>query len=321
MCPLAHDSNERFYEASLELSERKRIMAVTQNVGLRGGYPDDPNEQVALAEEFSSALMLASPTLRKAARDLREGYTDGFCIKGMPEEPNAARIALLALTTRFGSAFNYAEQNSGKAVMDLIPSDKPVENTNACRGDFLIHSDDGFIPVGYRVEILSLLGLKNPVGTKTSYAPYLEARQQLSDQTEADLRDDRYVVRAPVSLGFGEDMWTGPIPVLKGPLCDFEIRYPSYAIRPADKDDEVAVNALRALYDAFEMNMHDVELSPGTLLSFSNLRGVHKRGPIIAGDRHVLRTYAIKNAEALQAATGVAGPIYPIAGFAETLRG
>lgn len=287
-------------------------------------WAESKREQAASAAALAPDLAGAAPTLAAAFHDLRVGHIDALYVRGLPEGHSSGRVLLLGTTSMLGSSFNYSGQNGGELVMQLRPSPDAAPNTNATIGEFGFHTDDAVIARACRAEWISLFGVINPPGTLTGYASTRDALAVLATQQDGErlaevLFAPRFRVCAPPSIDVGA-LWSEPTPIVSFSPDGIDTRYPSYRIAPVDAADDVARAAIVAFHASLERVAVDLPIDAGTLLAFSNTAGVHRRGPIVTGDRLVLRTYATRDLRALQAATGEVGPIFPACPLVAHLR-
>jgi hypothetical protein len=280
----------------------------------RSEFPSAIEVQDILGK-IAAAIVLetAVPELARLLRDARQGKFDCVHVIGLPTDRRIAPLLSVMLGNALGSVFNYSSQNGGALVMKIVPEDGSRGNTNTTRAEFDWHSDDAWVPRNCRVSWISLFGVVNPKNTLTSYVPVGPILPTLSEATREWLTSETASVRAPLSFGLGDNVWSGPRAIItqpaKGPA---EIAWPKYATRPVDPSDPVASDALEELAVAVERHSFSVAVDPGCFLAFNNLRGVHKRSPIGPGDRLVYRTYSTRSLEALREATGENGPIFDV---------
>lgn len=275
------------------------------------GHAPDGEVYRALSRVIASRVGLLAPSLDRALTMVQMRRIDALYVRGLSSEPSLAPLLLLAITYRVGMAFNYTTQNEGKLVMELRPDPGSADNTNSTANEFRPHTDDAAVPRSFRVEWISLLGVKNPPNTLTGYAPIDLVIPDLSMRNRQVLSDKRFSVRVPLSFKLGDDLWTGPRAVLsRSPEGLTEIAWPSYATRVLDPLDDEAERALAELESAVERHMTRVALDSECLLVFNNLRGVHMRSKVGPGDRLVYRTYAKDSLEPLRAKTGISGQIF-----------
>jgi len=273
-------------------------------------------EQVLEAQKFAEHIKRQIPRLFGALERLSQEDIDALFVTGLPHEVETARLTILAMTTVLGQPFNYKSQNGGELVMSLKPEDGSANNTNATRDEFEAHTDDAYIPRDARVNFIALSGILNPPNTLTGYAPLRDAAADLSHLMLARAQEDAFQVRAPSSFGLEAEVWSAPCPLIKfGPDGEIELRFPSYATRPVDRNSKEDWDVIRSLKAALDAHMVQFALNPGTFLSFNNFRGAHKRGAIGKGDRLILRTYAASSLATLRLVTGEAGPIFSVRPF------
>ncbi|MEL6979309.1 MAG: hypothetical protein AAGM38_11600 [Pseudomonadota bacterium] len=319
--------NERIYRTQLTQHETQKLNRELQEFQEANTWVDDnPVAQWRIGQAVADILKRVAPRIVQTLERVRAGEMDAVYIEGLPADLPRAQVLLLGLTHHLGAPFNYASQNGGDLVMKLQPVKGSAENTNSTTAEFKLHTDDAAVPRDARTASICLYGIKNPPGTMTGYAPTLNALAELQTCTAASalieaLYEPRYSVRFPTSFGLDREVWTGPIPIISVATDgSFETRFPSYAIRPVDDRDFVAHAAIAMFSAALQRQVVNVPVNAGCFLAFNNLRGAHCRGAIGAGERLVLRTYAVNSLEPLKKATGVAGPIFPVEPFARAAR-
>lgn len=296
--------------------ETKRQLTAFSYLALAGrGWPRDPINQLNIAAGFRPVVAAIAPELADLADQLANGEIDAAYITNLPQGKDEMSLFQLAFTMIVGEPFNYTTQNGGQLVMELRPVANAGPNTNATTDDFEIHTDDAAMPRDARTEFIMLGGIVNPPGTLTGYASTIEALANTASTIIEVLRQKRFQVRFPISFGLGDDTWSEPMAILSGEDDETELRFPSYATRPADPADAEASVAIEALKAALNAAVHDFAVDPGAFLVFNNARGAHRRGPIRNGERLVLRTYAARSLDLLRRRTGIEGPIFPVNPF------
>lgn len=314
--------------AQLRVSASEHLQMVQAAVTETGGHwPSDPSGQSDIGRKLAEFLRIVAPETIRFLETLAKEENDAIYMTALPKAPIVARSLAVAFAHVLGVPFNYAPQNGGKLVMELVPEPTAGAHTNATTGDFGAHTDDAAMPYAVRTRFISLYGLKNPPNTLTGYAPTYTALTALHrDETlsfvEPVLHEERFEVRFPTSFGLPKDVWSGPMAILRDlDNGGLETRFPSYAVRPVDTADYEAWAAIAVLHAALTANTVHVPVDPGAYLAFNNARGAHCRGAVGDGDRFILRTYALPDLQALQAKTQVEGPIFPLAPFVEGLKG
>jgi hypothetical protein len=278
-----------------------------------GGFPTDARQQVALASELSAQLGILLPELASLLAAMRyEGQTEAMVIHGLPSQDDVAALIQLSLSLQVGEPFNYAEQLGGALAMRIEPKSGSAANTNTTSDEFAKHSDDAAMPENLRAIWINLYGIDNPLGTFTGYAPILPALEHCSTKSIDHLFSSEWQVRYPLSFGFGREVWSKPRPLLdQDEQGRVTISWPSYATRPACIDDLAAAEILAELDRALDREMSYVALSPGTILLFSNLHGVHMRTTVPEGkSRLILRNYIRPDLDALRAKSGHDGYVF-----------
>jgi hypothetical protein len=279
-----------------------------------GEFPQDVRGQQLIGELVSHSLLAAAaPGVASILADAKSEQLDCVLITGLPSDKRAAPFLVTVLGSSLGKLFNYKSQNGGELLMKLAPTDDSPDNTNTTRSDFDWHSDDAWVRSDCRVAWICLQGVINPPDTRTAYAPIQTVVPRLSMPARDWLFSTSASVRAPLSFGLGDDVWSGPRAILKRVGQQrVEIAWPKYATRPIDPVDQVAARALTELAEAIESNAFSAAIDPGCFFALNNLRGVHKRTPIGPGDRLVYRVYARDSLDPLREATGEDGPIFDL---------
>lgn len=291
-----------------------------------GNWPADRVVQSIFGQRIAEKLRISVPNIARFIDSLVQEEIDAIYMVGLPTSKLIAKPLALALAYLHGEPFNYEPQNGGELVMELIPDLEAGENNNATTGEFGAHTDDAAMPFWARTRFISLYGLVNPPGTLTGYASTERALDMLSVRSDLEfvnriLCEPRFEVRFPTSFKLGEDVWKGPMAILR-PLESggFETRFPSYAVRPFDPSDHEGAAAIAAFLSALMEHTVYVPVDPGAYLSFNNARGAHCRGAVGEGDRHILRTYALPDLSELRNATQVAGPVFPLTPFVKKAK-
>jgi hypothetical protein len=324
--PNAQEIPSRFAQLRISAVEHFQMVQAAMTVTC-GHWPSDPADQSDIGLKLAERLRIVAPETIELVETLAQEKNDAIYMTALPKAPIVARSLAVAFAHVLGIPFNYAPQNGGKLVMELVPDPTAGAHTNATTGDFGAHTDDAAMPYAVRTRFISLYGLTNPPKTLTGYAPTQTALIALRKHdtlsfVEPLLHEERFEVRFPTSFGLPKDVWSGPMAILRdldnGRL---ETRFPSYAVRPVEAADYEAWAASAVLHAALMAHTVHVPVDPGTYLAFNNARGAHCRGTVGDGDRFILRTYALPDLQALQAKTQVEGPIFPLAPFVEDIKG
>lgn len=281
-----------------------------------GGLPQDPAALVALAAEFSHRVEAIVPEMARQIARLRHGSgAEALVVRGIPVQEEVAALFQMSSSVMLGEPFNYEEQLGGALSMRLEPKPGSAPDTNTTSDEFRKHSDDAAMPEEHRVTFISLLGIANPRGTLTGYSALRPALEHLPVEALNPLFSPRWQVRYPLSFNLGGDVWSEPRPLLSLDDHGHEtIAWASYATRPVMEGDVEATQALAELDRALDRQMHFVAMSPGTMLLFSNARGVHMRTRIAEGQRRlVLRNYVRTDLDALRAKAGCGGNVFSLA--------
>jgi hypothetical protein len=305
---------QRGIPVSLALTIREGALIRLATIDLlRSGYPDDPDQQIALGHRLANEIERIVPRVAQLAARLRHGDVCSFVIRGLPAEERLTPVISLSLSLLIGEVFSYLEQGGGKLVMPIVVKENSPRNTNTSREEFGPHTDDAYVPADYRVTWITLCGIRNPPNTLTGYAAIETAAARMPTNLLKILHEKRFQVRAPLSFNLGDDVWSPPTAILTyaadGAL---NIAWPSYATRALRCDDAEATRALVALEHLVKEEMFEVALMPGTFFAFSNLAGPHMRTKLGSGDRLVFRSYVRPDLEALRRKTGLVGHVFPL---------
>jgi hypothetical protein len=286
-----------------------RMLTLTE-----GEFPEDLLRQQLLVEFVAlGAFKTAAPGLARVLARTKAGRYDCVYITGLPKNKKVAPLLTAVLGRSLGQLFNYKSQNGGRLVMQIVPDDNSMDNTNTTRAEFDWHSDDAWVLRDLRVVWICLFGVVNPPGTNTVYAPILPVLPHLSQVSREWLFSKAASVRAPLSFGLGADVWSGHRSILSRTSAgDNEIAWPKYATKLIDPNDPVAHGALHELAELIDRHAYSVAVDPGCFLALNNLRGLHKRTPIGPGDRLLYRVYARESLDALRQVSGESGPIFDI---------
>lgn len=234
-------------------------------------------------------------------------------LKGVPQDPQlpptpsdgkrpvnketwVSEIVLLGIITYALGAepFSYLEEKLGDLIHQVAPI-KGLEDSqsNAGSNRFKWHSDNAPLVRSCLPEGIALSCLRNQGETATLYAPIDEIIAAMHPRDVEVLRQPRFRVRSPESfcLFGGKLIYSEPRPIIREGLAGAEIALATYNVLPVNAQDEEAQMALWGLKSALRPPVaKSVVLHPGEILIFSNVRGLHSRGPI-TGDRWLQRCY------------------------------
>lgn len=201
--------------------------------------------------------------------------------------------------------FAYLEEKEGALIHQVVPL-KGLEKTqsNASIGKFQFHNDNASLKRAHRPEGIILNCLMNQ-GTSTYFADVDEIIKALHPIDLQVLREERFRVRTPDSFNLfgGKMISSDPRPIIMDGDAGAEIAVNLSNVMPVYADDEEAKNAILALHLALRSPVaKSFILEPGDLFIFSNVRGLHARGPI-SGNRWLQRAYFRKNLSDLRRVT------------------
>jgi hypothetical protein len=293
-----------------------KITSTSRWLRERRGAPGNDIERLLHADFVAEEIRECAPAAVALVEELRRPHGPEAIALHMGTgslDEHTAEILALAICGAVGlEPFQYSQQNEGKLVARVRPMASAPANTNATADNFGDHSDDQTVPIEYRAEYISLLGVRNDGNTATAYTP---VSAWISELTAAELNcltdPDRYLKRWPLSFGFGE-RWSNSGPILHL-NCRQEpcIALASYGVKPASDKDAEAKATLDQVIRLIGARRCYVTVAPGTVLIFNNLRGTHCRDAI-AGNRLVLRTYWRPELSALRSTTGQNGHVFDL---------
>jgi L-asparagine oxygenase len=210
------------------------------------------------------------------------------------------------------------EEKGGALVHEICPaSGRAAEASSAGVVPLGFHTDLAILRASFRPQFLFLIGLVNESQTPTLIVDLDEALAALSakDPGLADiLRHPRFRVESPALLHLwgGKTLRSEPRPLLTpGPGGLEGIAANLDAVKPTDPEAERALAGFKAVLPGCA---RPIVICPGSALILNNLRTLHGRGAIAAGQRWLQRLYCRRSLAELRAATGAApeAVIYPI---------
>ncbi|MGK7883748.1 MAG: TauD/TfdA family dioxygenase [Crocosphaera sp.] len=235
-----------------------------------------------------------------------------FVLTGFPQDPQlpptpsdgqrpatkqtwVSEIVLLGIIPSLGAEpFSYLEEKLGDLIHQVAPI-KGLEDSqsNAGSNRFKWHADNASLLRQCVPEGIALSCLRNQGETATLYAPIDEIIAAMHPRDVEVLRQPRFRVGTPESFHLfgGKLIYSEPRPIIREGLAGAEIALATYNVLPVNAQDEEAQMALWGLKSALRPPVAlSVVLQPGQIFAFSNVRGLHSRGPI-TGDRWLQRCY------------------------------
>jgi Fe(II)/alpha-ketoglutarate-dependent arginine beta-hydroxylase len=197
-----------------------------------------------------------------------------------------------------GDVIGWASQQNGYVIHDVLPikTDEDEQISTGSNQEIWWHNEDAFHP--YRGDYVSLMCLRNPYNTPTTYASMdtiklspchlktlfeprfiIRPDDSHSEQRGADVEpasDDLSEVRTTAYQHIHE-MHVHPekLALLSGDMKSPYIRIDPYFMNPPDDDE--AQSALNALIKAVDAALSEVILQPGDFLFIDNFKTVHGR--------------------------------------------
>lgn len=202
-----------------------------------------------------------------------------------------ASAILLGMTTAIGfNPYALAQERSGALVHDVHP-EPGSENSVSSMGtvDFALHSDCACLERDIRPELLSLTCLVDETSTETKIAALSDVFKLLSTETIDVLASPNFIHKAPESFFGSIREHTGSI--LDRIDGQWEIKIATHNCQPLTPR---AKRALQILVEQASKVSRPYRWSPGDLLMLNNRKCLHGRGPIINGNRHLLRCYGTR---------------------------
>ncbi len=209
-------------------------------------------------------------------------------------------------TLPFGPVFTFAEQYGGALVHDVRPvAGHEQERSSRGRAVLQLHTDDAFLLAEARPEFMALLGVQNPGAVPTQLVRIDDVAAALPADAIDVLSQPRFTFARPASFDMDAGAQQPMRPILSAGGSGLEV---AYATRtevgaPGDGDAHRCLNRFREAVDAAPRRA--VELAPGEILVFSNLRCLHGRREVLA-ERWLKRVYLRRDRSVLdgRSATG-----------------
>jgi L-asparagine oxygenase len=210
-----------------------------------------------------------------------------------PEE-QAAELTLLAVMSLLGEPFTFASLYGGRLVQHVtaVAGREDAQTSEGSRADLEWHVEDAFSDD--RCDYFGMLCLRGAADAVTAVAAARDLR--LPPQTEAVLRQPRFVIAPDLAHDCRQGGGLPPLALLSGPPGDPEIRFDAVYQRPADPQDAEAEAALQTLSEAVSHAAVSHVMEPGDLLVIDNRRAAHARSGYLprydGTDRWLLRAMA-----------------------------
>ncbi|WP_326770459.1 TauD/TfdA family dioxygenase (plasmid) [Streptomyces sp. NBC_01591] len=215
-----------------------------------------------------------------------------------------AEGVLLGLSGLLGEPVGYLSEREGRLVHDLVPVARG-DGTRTSQGSTvfltfyndLVHDCTGcYSRSSPDFVVLNCLRADRESEACTYYADARDILGVLDEATIDVLRSPVFRMSAPggsvSALGEGHEVYSEPVPVLRGPGEFPEVVSAANGVRPLSLAGEAAFELFQTACRAVA---HEVRLAPGQALLLHNHKGVHARSRYTAHydgrDRWLQRTY------------------------------
>lgn len=302
-------------QLSLTTTEAREVWNLAET--LEGVDPLVDTEEFLFRAEMASDLL--PERLRVTLRQFgRFGHpSGGLLISGLPTGPVPATPAdpslgigvtlpasrvMSVVAPRLGSQYGFRGELGGLIVQDICPVEqfKRTQRSISNESLLILHCETVFTE--HRADCVALFGLRDDHnGTATTLlAAASRCLARLDPDTIEVLRQYRFSTTVDESFLAGaaahRESVVGPIQVLGGSEDRPRVRAD---FNETHGLDEVAAQALHALWRAASATATHVRVTPGTLLLIDNHASFHGRGPFNARydgtDRWLLRTFITRD--------------------------
>jgi hypothetical protein len=295
--------------ASVTLSRQDHEQLIALANSLEGGEALHSDTQLL---EILRRQPLALPSIAASLRSLAEERISHLVIDDLPLDPalpappsdgrRPAAKSWLSETTLLGLALNaglhpmgLVEENRS-LIHQICPADGRATEASSAGSQVPLgfHTDLAILRAPFRPEFLFLIGLVNEGQTPTLTVDLEEALAALAklDAALVDvLREPRFRVESPALLRLwgGKSLRSEPRPLLAPSPGGLEgIAANLDAVLPTDAEAKRALTAFQAVLPS---RARPIVIHPGSALLLSNLRSLHSRPAIAAGQRWLQRLY------------------------------
>jgi|SRR5581483_1684057 len=222
--------------------------------------------------------------------------TDGM----RPRDKQAVSEAVICgLLGQHSEILAFLNEKSGAPIQEIapIPGMERVQS-NAGRVRFGFHSDNAFLPRGFRQKGIILYGLRNE-----DAATLVVTADQIAQAAPPDLAASlaKPIFRHACPASFALSAVSAPCPILwPDELGLMRVSAASSSIEPLTAEASAALNRFRKL--VINLEPVRVVVRPGTALLFKDDRVLHGRDSF-AGPRWLQRAYFTDSLDALRKAT------------------
>lgn len=185
-----------------------------------------------------------------------------------------AALVQLAVATRLGEPFAFADENDGRLVHDIVPvrgSEDRQENSGSTLLE--LHTENGFHP--YRPEFVTLMGIRSDHErrAKTLLLGLNEILPGLSSGCREALRQPVYRIR--VGSSFSPAAWGVASPPLR--VLDRDDSLLSMDLHAMEGLTDEAQSALSELRDVVTARLRGTVVGQGDLVVIDNRAAIHGR--------------------------------------------